>query len=146
MSHPLLDGFLLTADVYSILLELNANNSNCSLVACQFLNVLALNDETRLMDQLRFGSRYVRPVGNSTDALEVKHGISLQKIDYIDTYHNVLNVNVWENYVSKETAGSEEFHFRVSLAKCCIISCVELMDKDLACMSNIKLILSTPIE
>ena len=88
--------------MYSILLELSLKYSNYSLVAYQFLNVLALNDETRLMDQLRFGSRYVRPVANSSDALEVKHGISLQKIEYVDTYSNVVNVNVWENYVSKE--------------------------------------------
>ena len=94
--------------MYSILLELSLKNSNYSLVAYQFLNVSALNDETKVMDQLRFGSRYVRPVANSTDALEVKHGISLQKIEYVDTYSNVLNVNVWENYVSKETVGSEE--------------------------------------
>ena len=94
--------------MYSILLELRLKNSNYSLVAYQFLNVSALNDETKVMDQLRFGSRYVRPVANSTDALEVKHGISLQKIEYVDTYSNVLNVNVWENYVSKETVGSEE--------------------------------------
>ena len=78
------------------------HHSNYSLVAYQFLNVLALNDETQLMDQLRFGSRYVRPVANSSEALEVKHGIALQKIEYVDTYSNVLNVNVWENYVSKE--------------------------------------------
>ena len=78
------------------------HHSYYSLVAYQILNVLALNDENRLIDQLRFGSRYVRPVTNSADALEVKHGISLQKIEYVDTYSNVLNVNVWENYVSKE--------------------------------------------
>ena len=78
------------------------HHPNYSLVAYQFLNVLALNDETRLINQLRFGSRYVRPVANSADALEVKHGISLQKIEYVDTYSNVINVNVWENYVSKE--------------------------------------------
>ena len=78
------------------------HHSNYSLVAYQFLNVLALNDETQLTDQLRFGFRYVRPVANSSEALEVKHGIALQKIEYVDTYSNVLNVNVWENYVSKE--------------------------------------------
>ena len=54
------------------------------------------------MDQLRFGSRYIQPVANSSKALEVKHGLSLQKIEYVDTYSNVVNVNVWENYVSKE--------------------------------------------
>ena len=44
----------------------------------------------------------MRPVANSTDALEVKHGIALQKIEEVDTYSNVLKVNLWENYVSKK--------------------------------------------
>ena len=96
---------------YSIFLKMSFKNSSYSLVVYQFLNVLALNDETRLMDHLRLGvgSRYVRPVANSSDALEVKHGIALQKIDYVDTYTNVMNVNIWENYVSKETSKSENF-------------------------------------
>ena len=66
-----------------------------------------MNDETRLMKNLmenydRAGSRYVRPVANSTDALEVQHGLALQKIEEVDTYNNVLKAYIWENYVSKE--------------------------------------------
>ena len=78
----------------------------CSFVICWSVNVLALNDETRLMKNLlenydRFGSRYVRPVANSTDALEVQHGLALQKIEDVDTYNNALKLYIWENYVSR---------------------------------------------
>ena len=63
-----------------------------------------LNDESRLTKQLLLnyesGSKYARPVAKASDAVEVKHGVSLQSIEYIDTYSNRATLDIWESYVS----------------------------------------------
>merc|ERR1712226_643224 len=60
------------------------------------------NGEEKLMRELRKrlsrSDKSVRPVENPSDALEVKHGISLQMIKNIDLEQQSVDLVIWENY------------------------------------------------
>ena len=52
-----------------------------------------------LRNRLSRSDKSVRPVENHSDALKVKHGISLQMIKNIDLEQQSVDLVIWENYV-----------------------------------------------
>ena len=76
-----------------------------SILGCHILAVLSALDEGLLVKHLldnykRTGSKYARPVKNFTDALVVRHGLTIQRIETMDPYYDRVTLNVWENFVS----------------------------------------------